>query len=366
MRKSRYYLMKCLGFVLLFGFISLGAIGGCSNNNSGGQATTSATTALTENDFGTDLGLVANLEKHLIVKFLEHPSSEEAAPDTGEVGNDVIPVTYTRTLEHTFCWEDDDPEAGHFMEFDDSDGNLIFRLDVNGECITEIIEAGDYVMTIHHDGRIETTYPIFLIPNPEDIQQAKETNGLINRFKVVIANILQNIQNTVSKDARAQTVQDNINTLISTNNCPSCNLFKADLSNRVLNGVYLFKSSLRFANLSNSKLQNASFRGADLGFANLSGKDTDLSNANFLFANLLEAKLIDANLSGAQLDFAYAYGANLTGANLIGVELGRTILTAATWCDGKCICQELNPTTHVLSSIGFCVGCPPQDTCTGP
>lgn len=95
MRKSRYYLMKCLGFVLLFGFISLGAIGGCSNNNSGGQATTSATTALTENDFGTDLGLVANLEKHLIVKFLEHPSSEEAAPDTGEVGNDVIPVIHT-------------------------------------------------------------------------------------------------------------------------------------------------------------------------------------------------------------------------------------------------------------------------------
>ena len=30
--KSRDYLMKCLGFVLLFGFISLGAIGGCNND----------------------------------------------------------------------------------------------------------------------------------------------------------------------------------------------------------------------------------------------------------------------------------------------------------------------------------------------
>jgi len=29
--KSQNYLMKCLGFVLLFGFISLGAIGGCNN-----------------------------------------------------------------------------------------------------------------------------------------------------------------------------------------------------------------------------------------------------------------------------------------------------------------------------------------------
>jgi len=30
--KSRNYLMKCLGFVLLFGFISLSTIGGCNNN----------------------------------------------------------------------------------------------------------------------------------------------------------------------------------------------------------------------------------------------------------------------------------------------------------------------------------------------
>lgn len=37
--KSQNYLMKCLGFVLLFGFISLGAIGGCSNNDSGDTET---------------------------------------------------------------------------------------------------------------------------------------------------------------------------------------------------------------------------------------------------------------------------------------------------------------------------------------
>jgi len=30
--KPRGYLMKCLGFVLLLGFISLGAIGGCHND----------------------------------------------------------------------------------------------------------------------------------------------------------------------------------------------------------------------------------------------------------------------------------------------------------------------------------------------
>ena len=30
--KSRDYLKRCLGFLLIFGFISLGAIGGCGNN----------------------------------------------------------------------------------------------------------------------------------------------------------------------------------------------------------------------------------------------------------------------------------------------------------------------------------------------
>ena len=35
--KSRDYLMKCLGFVFVFGFISLGAIGGCNNNGGGGD-----------------------------------------------------------------------------------------------------------------------------------------------------------------------------------------------------------------------------------------------------------------------------------------------------------------------------------------
>jgi hypothetical protein len=293
--KSQNYLMKCLGFVLLCGFISLGAIGGCSNNN-GGQ---DGTRVLTENDFANDTTLSANPEKHLIVKFLEHPDSEGHENDTGGVGHDIIPHTYTRTLEHTFCWEDEDDDSGHFMELDDSDGNEILRVDTNGVCVTKVIEAGDYVMTIWHDGRILTTHPVFIIPNPEDTQQARATDGLINGFKVVIANILKNIQNTVSKDARAQTVQDNINTLISTNSCPSCNLTGANLSN---------------ANLSNANLSNA-------------------------------------NLSGAKLDNAV-----LSSADLTGVTLSSTDFSGATWCDGQCMCDDNSFDTCIgCASIDICV-----------
>ena len=69
--ESRDYLMKCLGFVLLFGFISLGAIGGCGN--SGGEQ--DGAQALTENDFANDTTLRANPERHTIVMWLEHPNS---------------------------------------------------------------------------------------------------------------------------------------------------------------------------------------------------------------------------------------------------------------------------------------------------
>ncbi len=66
MRKSRDSLMNYLGFLLLFGFISLGAIGGC-NNNSGEQ---DGTRALTESDFVDDPSLFANPQEGVVVVFL--------------------------------------------------------------------------------------------------------------------------------------------------------------------------------------------------------------------------------------------------------------------------------------------------------
>jgi len=56
--KSRDYFVKCLGFLLLLGFISLGSIGGCGNNDG------DDTQALTENDFANDPSLSADPEKH--------------------------------------------------------------------------------------------------------------------------------------------------------------------------------------------------------------------------------------------------------------------------------------------------------------
>jgi len=264
--------------------------------------------ALTENDFAKDATIFARLDG-LILNFLEHPGSEETNNDTGETGNDVIPVTYQRTVQHTFCWEDDNEEAEHFLEITDSEGILILRLDANGDCVTESIEAGDYIITLFHDGLSEDSYSIFLIPTGSTlILEEQATNQLIQYFKLVKANALSYLQNSITKEATAQTVQDNINTLIRTNSCQGCDLSGADLS-----GVILTQANLSGANLS----------GADL-------RQTNLNGANFAQA-LLDSS---TNLSEATLD-------------------------SAIWCDGSCICAA--------KSFGACVGCAPiEKVCTGP
>jgi len=168
--KSREHFMKCLGLVLLFGFISFGAIGGC---NGDGDQVSQVIRALTENDFSKDPGLSADPTGGVVIMLLEHPDSEKPDKDTGEVGEDRIPHRYTSTLNHTFCWEDGDGDAEHFMELVDSEGNEILKIDVNGQCVTEVIEAGDYVMIINHDGKKEKTHPIFIIPGRSGEQQAQ-------------------------------------------------------------------------------------------------------------------------------------------------------------------------------------------------
>ncbi len=59
--------MKCLGFVLLLGFISIGAIGGCHND---GDQVFQVIQVLTENDFSKDPGLSADPTGGVVVMFM--------------------------------------------------------------------------------------------------------------------------------------------------------------------------------------------------------------------------------------------------------------------------------------------------------
>ncbi|ELR99297.1 pentapeptide repeat-containing protein [Gloeocapsa sp. PCC 73106] len=79
--------------------------------------------------------------------------------------------------------------------------------------------------------------------------------------------------------------------------------------------------------LSTKQCPQCDLRGTGLVMSNLSG--ADLSGADLSNANLSQANLSGANLSGADLSGASLYGANLTGADLTGAKLTGTDLRKA-------------------------------------
>lgn len=398
-------------FSLLAVIIILTAATGCDSGNGGDSV------AFTEIEFADDSVPWADIEEDLLIVFLEPAGSDSTQDDTGSVGIDEIPVRYKKTQTRTFCWEDDDADAMHFMELRDSDGSLILTIEANGDCVTEVIEKGDYVMTLHNDGSSGETLPVFIIPHPDKNRQARETDGLFNGLKAVIARTLKGIQNTISKEAIAQNVQESIDTLLKTRSCVQCNLRDANLYGKNLKGVNLTGANLNFANLSfvgldganltdanlssanlqHSYLNEANLNRADLSYADLRNahfpdavltdadlggarsQDADFDGADLTRANLSGVKLNDATLRGADLSKAILHGstlrganlsdANLTDADMAEVDLTGAILTGAiltgadfhlaVWCDGGCTCTFFN-------SVGTCGGCQPaEEVCTG-
>jgi hypothetical protein len=115
-------------FSMSFLFMSLSLIGGCSDGGGGNDSQ-----ALTENDFAENSALRGDLDGRVLVTFLEAPNTDKPENDTGDVGMDVIPITYPHAVEQTFCWEDDDSGAMHFMELTDSEGSLVLTVQANGD-----------------------------------------------------------------------------------------------------------------------------------------------------------------------------------------------------------------------------------------
>ena len=92
--------------------------------------------------------------------------------------------------------------------------------------------------------------------------------------------------------------------LLSSKQCPLCDLSGAGLMMADLSGANLAGANLSRANLSRADLSNADLRGADLSGTSLHG------------ANLMGANLTGANLNGTDLREAYLNEATLTDANI--------------------------------------------------
>ncbi len=115
-------------------------------------------------------------------------------------------------------------------------------------------------------------------------------------------------KNSANTTANAEDVKR----LLTTKDCPGCNL----------RGANLAKANLYFADLTGANLAGANLTGANLVGANLN--DTNLVGANLSGAKLNGARMMGANLNGASLANANLLGANIINANLNGVQLSIT------------------------------------------
>lgn len=102
--------------------------------------------------------------------------------------------------------------------------------------------------------------------------------------------------------------------------------------------------------LSTKQCPQCDLSGSGLVMSNLSG--ANLSGANLTSANLSQANLTGANLSGANLVGASLYGANLTGANLSGANVTSTDLRNAYFYNANLTDVQLD-TAYLQGAMGL-------------
>jgi len=244
------------------------------------------TNIYTEIDFFEDSGLFASPDKTITATFLESPLSVDQESDTGGVGFDVIPYMFSTTVEQTYCWEDENRQAQHYMTLVNSENEEVLSVVANGECVTKTLPADDYFMYIYHDGNIDERIAVFVAPEEG-----------------------QSILTTTNDETL-----ENVIILLNTNMCVGCDLSGANLSGLDLSGANLKNAILVDANLSGTNLSNAILINADMSRANLKG-------ANLSGADLTNTILINADLSGADLTLANLENTDMKGAKFSGTQL---------------------------------------------
>jgi hypothetical protein len=98
--------------------------------------------ALSENEIKSNPILQVMADRDTYVTYLEPSSSSEELNLTGESVFDVFSYVYEIAINHTICWEDDDPGAAHFITISNSTGAQVLRAEANGGCVTEFIAPG--------------------------------------------------------------------------------------------------------------------------------------------------------------------------------------------------------------------------------
>jgi uncharacterized protein YjbI with pentapeptide repeats len=281
---NNYFLLTLLVFIAVFFTV----LSGCSDSivNSG-SADTGKYKALTESQFNSNAVAYATPGAVVYVD-LENPDAppDSVNGDTGAIGEDVIPYTYTATATHRIKL---DASAMFKVRLVSEAGAVIYQLNAPGDTARVSIPAGKYKLyltsTVSSDGKFGYSQPVFIQPDSNAIASG------------------------TGAPPQGGYDPDQLNQLLTTRKCQSCNLrgvvisFK-DLQGADLTRAYLSNSTIDHVNFDNARFDNVEWIDANISSTSLksaSFNKTILNGSTFLFADLSNAIL--TNASSTNLNF---------------------------------------------------------------
>lgn len=280
------------------------AVTGCSDSivNSG-TGSTDKLKAVTENEFYSNAGASATPGAVIYVDLenLNAPP-DSVNGDTGAIGEDVIPYTYTAAATHRIQL---DAGAMFKARLVSEAGAVVYQLNTPGDTARVTIPAGKYKLyltsTISMDGAYGTygyTQPVFIQPDSAAIASGAGA----------------------PPQGGYDPVQ--LNQLLATKKCVSCNLDEVIIIGKDLSGA-----NLSSARLSNSNLTFVNFTGGNFNF-------TIMQNALVSSCSFKSGSFNKTILHGSNFTLSDFSGVNVIQMNWVGTVFNMCDFRGATMRDG--------------------------------
>jgi len=218
--------------------------------------------AVTENEINTNTSLkvIPGAVLYVDLEHLNAPA-DSVNGDTGAIGEDVIPYSYTDSATHRFKL---DASARYKVRLVSESGAVIFQLVNPGDTARVFIPSGNYKMyftsLVTYGASAGSTQAVFVQP---DLDVINSSGGAL---------------------PQAGYNKQDLNTLLTTNKCIKCNLESVQLTDKNLSGVDLSYTNFSHTYLGNVNLSGGTFTHTD--WTRAGANNCNFQGATFIFTLL--------------------------------------------------------------------------------
>lgn len=266
--------------------------------------------ARTERDFVTNTSLLSQPGSVIITSLEDLNSPADTIPDTGTIGEDIIPIRYTQNAYRNISIG----VATYIrVKLLDIYGNFIFELSDENPHIYANVPAGDYNMVItsrvnYYTDTLRGRQTLFIQP---DVTAGTTSSDL-------------NLLNTVIIGEMC------VNCDLSYANLVNFKFTLANLTGSNLAGANLTLSKFLRGNLSYTNMQNAYFVGGKA--ENINFSFSNMKNTAFRYTDLNHSSFNNCDMSYADLRFADLSSADFCSAIKTGIISNGVTTNVETQC----------------------------------